>query len=75
VEADDAGNLPFKKKPSDWIRWARSARKVLLTILLLGITSLVIIPFLWMLLMSVKTSRRFWRIRMACPRCFGGQLR
>jgi raffinose/stachyose/melibiose transport system permease protein len=45
-----------RKNPSEWIRWVRITRKVLLTILLLGFTFLVIIPFLWMLLMSVKTT-------------------
>ncbi len=48
--------LISRKNPSEWIRWVRIARKVLLTILLLGFTFLVIIPFLWMLLMSVKTT-------------------
>ena len=38
------------------VLWGRRLRNVLVTISLLAVTALVIIPFLWMLIMSVKTT-------------------
>lgn len=46
---------PVRKRPR-WPVWARRLRLALLTAVLLAFTLLVIVPFAWMLLMSVKTT-------------------
>lgn len=40
---------------SEWIIWARYIRRTLLTIVLIVFTIAVVIPFFWMVLMSIKT--------------------
>lgn len=42
--------------PSRWEVWLPRVRMILLTILLLAFTALVIIPFVWMILMSVRST-------------------
>ena len=44
------------KRHSTWARWQRWTRLALLTIVLLAFTVLVIIPFAWMVVMSVRTT-------------------
>lgn len=48
--------LVSMRSQSDWLIWAARVRRILLVIVLLVFTLVVVIPFIWMVLMSLRTT-------------------